>query len=132
MEIEEVTWCAGFFDGEGCIDLQHTRTGAWISHVNLVQRDETPLVVFEKAFGGSRSVTGPKKDAILLSFRKAEARHLLSTLLPYLVVKRRQAELILEYWQIVDNKPYGPWTGEPLARVELLAAEVKRLKRPWL
>jgi hypothetical protein len=117
-------WCAGFFDGEGCIGLYLGKQ--WIASVSVSQRDEMPLMVFQQLFGGTKVPHGPKRDSLRIQFKKVEAWHMLNTLLPHLVVKRKQAELMLEFWQIENIK-----TGSGLKRAEAIAAEIKRLKRPW-
>lgn len=126
----EIAWCAGFFDGEGCIALYHNGK-QWLTMVTLTQRDEMPIIIFEKQFGGKRFMTGPKRDAIRLSFRKLEAQEMLSTLLPYLIVKRTQAVLLLEFWQIACDTSLSLQRGAGLERALVIAEEIKSLKRPW-
>lgn len=107
MEEElSLRYIAGFFDGEGCISLTRRpeiRDGGqgWVC-LRATVCNTRPLVIDEihRRFGGSRAVSLPDKHRkqalyrVVMSDRQAE--RFLACILPYLVVKRAQAELALE------------------------------------
>ena len=102
----KIAWMAGFFDGEGYVgvirnwDRRYQKYNYRVQ-VSLGQVSPFPLEVFREHFGGNLRhqknghqgfwewrVTGEKAYAPM------------RLLAPYLIVKRRQAELILEFGQI--------------------------------
>jgi hypothetical protein len=57
----------------------------------------------------------------------------LERMLPYLVVKRDQARLAIEYQTLVPSQGVGSSTGRyNLGRRRELANQIRQLKRPWL
>jgi hypothetical protein len=56
VEREELSWAAGFFDGEGC--FSYTDKAAYAS-VSIVQVERRPLERFQDAVGGLGTIYGP-------------------------------------------------------------------------
>jgi len=102
-------WAAGFFDGEGCIQIEPRASGGYTSYyVNLAvaQNDRRPLMALQEKFGGqvksaSRSA-GDQCSRWRVSNRGAEA--FLIAVLPHLLVKREQAEIALELRALVGSR----------------------------
>lgn len=98
-------YAAGFFDGEGCIQIARMRRkgkhDVYALRVSANQRDARPLLLFAEHYGGK--VRKHERTRFgqcdmwrwLVSSAKAEA--FLLRVLPYLVVKKDQAELALEF-----------------------------------
>lgn len=89
-------WAAGFIDGEGCIRISHK------VRVSVLQVDPRPLIQLQVLFGGSirinRHSTGPKRRRIYVwEIGSRQARTMLEQILPFLIVKKDQAELALEH-----------------------------------
>ena len=116
LDALRVAWAAGFFDGEGCISISKPinkrKNGVHYTGYQLqaivAQRDRRPLEVIVGLFGGN--ITAVKiHGSTYWYLRKhgAKAAELLEQLLPFLVLKKEQAELALrfhKYWN--DTRPY--------------------------
>lgn len=99
-------WAAGILDGEGCIQISRSRTGHTLNlTVGQSSRDGAPgpmLLRLQSLYGGriwehrTRHRLGRRPHHVWgLVARQAEA--VLRATLPYLVEKRGQAEIALEY-----------------------------------
>ncbi len=104
-------WAAGFVDGEGCFHLQkiwpRPKVGDnWKPRIEVAQTDERPILKLQTMFGGR----------VLKLKRRANRRQVwrwdlcgvpvekaLRRLIPYLVVKKEQAEIVLEYCSIMSH-----------------------------
>jgi hypothetical protein len=98
----ELAWAAGFFDGEGCTDIQH-RHGPVRSYkyvrLQVSQKDRRALDRWVDAIGLGK-VRGPyekaRGDYYRISLSDKEARAALKLMHPYLgTVKREQAARVL-------------------------------------
>lgn len=92
----EIAYLAGFFDGEGCISV--VRGGPTIA-VAVVQVDRRPLDALAEHYGGRVAPHGKPKPGHRQAYRwqiySANARVFLRDILPFLVVKRESAEMVL-------------------------------------
>ena len=100
IDEKDLSYIAGFFDGEGCITLNGNYLGLTVSASNTVLK---PLEFMQKTLGGRiLARTGLKKKfpQHKLSFDwriyGPKAASVLALLLPYLKVKREQAMLGIE------------------------------------
>lgn len=108
---EELAYMAGFFDGDGTINL----LGNGTLRVSFNQTDGTPLLLFHAIYGGSILPWQPKRNREKKRQSGQQPRHrrlqagyrlnqreavlqLLRDLLPLLKEKRAQAEAVLKYW----------------------------------
>lgn len=99
-----IEYIAGFFDGEGCIRATVAKDGKNASglHVFITNTYFPILSMFEQKFGGTTSLrnnSNPKHKATYqwrMSSRK-EIKNFLEQVEPYLIEKREQALLALEY-----------------------------------
>ena len=99
-----LAWAAGFIDGEGCIQApvrlrERNRRGYGLS-LYVGQVDPRPLHRLADTFGGlvypkSRQ-SGERRQMFMWRVTGLTAADALSALLPYLLVKREQAELALQ------------------------------------
>lgn len=116
LKPEAWAYIAGFMDGEGCImAFTHPQSKGIYPRVVLTQRNPAPLKAIHAKCGGylhqdHRGIWRLRWDA-----RKAE--ELLKEVVPYLILKRRQAELALLLFEM-----------EPDERLKA-KEELKRLKR---
>ena len=104
--MEQFAWAAGFFDGEGCVQLykriRHDDWVDWQLMVTAVNTDIRPLVRMKALFGGSIQPMqkAGNKHGYLPSWAwmpsHAKAAKSLEMMLPWLTVKREQAELALQ------------------------------------
>lgn len=123
MNIAHVAWCAGLIDGEGCIGAYPTSAGRFRAVVRVTMTDLEPLnelwVRLRVGTIHNKTVRPPRRPAWCYCISdQGDAEAALRMLLPFLVVKRRQAELAL---QLLEQR------GE---NAIALAYEIGRLKRP--
>ena len=90
-----MAWLAGFTDGEGYMDLGTSARVVWTT------THRPTLVRIQGKIGGSirtlQDVPHCRKPRYQLSVFGPTARAMLTVLLPFLVEKRPQADLILSY-----------------------------------
>src|SRR5262252_6649280 len=96
-----IAWAAGFIDGEGCIGIyaNASRDGRPVYRLSLTASqhgNDAPLERLLSLFGGSITQIQQGKAAYwgVTSKKAADA---IREMLPYLTVKRKQAELALEF-----------------------------------
>ncbi len=115
---KRIEYLAGVVDGEGCL--------LWDGGTRLVVNNTFPpmLEELQEAFGGTISQMGSKKEAhhrTCFQWRLSgeNARAAIRQLIPYLVEKKPQAQLLLLIWEL--RKVPGS--------ANYLNQELKRLKR---
>jgi hypothetical protein len=102
----QLAWAAGFIDGEGCImivrNTAKTSRGVYYTlRINVAQNDPRPLEILSALFGGNvrkRKVKSPLRTHCWeWTISTMQAAHALQQMLPYLVVKREQAEIAIRF-----------------------------------
>ena len=123
-----IAYCAGFFDGEGCIGI-YQRQGYWTIQVTVSQKDPTALEVFRLIFPSySESHHGVVTNLVWMGPAGAGV---LFELLRYLNGKKSQAEAALELAMIQDTRRgrgNSKFTEDEKTRMAVLAQTVKDLK----
>jgi hypothetical protein len=127
-----ICWAAGFFDGEGCINLskqtgKNTRKDGrvWMSYglgVSICQKDPRPLETFHTLFGGHFYPYLVKGQTYWRWHCWSHgALHVLETLMPFMVLKTERAEVAIDFQKSMTawNKDYGrrgypDWVREKL------------------
>ena len=106
---EELAYIAGIIDADGYLGIsrnttkkQRQRSPKYQSEICVINTDKRLMDWFEKRVGGlvnARIVYG-KNDKVSYRWRIKESCHpdFLKMIIPCLVIKQRQAELIVEYW----------------------------------
>lgn len=133
----DLAWAAGFFDGEGCISVVRcTHKGVAREQVQVLldvaQVNPTPLERLVALFGGRIRVSPNGQDgawrihAWRIYGRKAGV--ILQQVLPYLIGKRRQAELCLELISM-QGGPGQRRSDAVYARSLAIAEELRILNR---
>lgn len=109
-EQESIAYCAGLFDGEGCISIgryRKGRNGYAKLQIIVVQKRTDCIDFLIKVFGGNRRMVQRRngKDIywrwVLWANKSVE---FLSKLLPYLIEKKDQAVLAIEFQQMCDSQ----------------------------
>lgn len=125
-----VAYLAGFFDGEGCITcLQYKhedRDDNYGIRAQLSQNDRRPLDLAMETFPGGRLY--PRKNAKVLNvqWHGLNAVDMLEQMLPFLLVKRDEARLAIEFGNIM--RQIGPGQKhKPEAKAR--QGEIKHLLR---
>ena len=134
--MDELTvWAAGFFDGEGCVQItKHKRQSSRhrfqaALDVGLSQKTRKPLDLIQARWGG-RVYTD--RGCYLLRLKTLAAEKFLHAILPYVQVKTDQILLALEYRKELIGQPRcrkHAYTVAEIARVDEFIRELKRLKR---
>lgn len=140
----ELPYVAGIFDGEGYITINKYRhpSGRHIRyqlHVGIGMTDKPVIEAIAKQFGGmSTSYKSPKKVTHRRVFEwrvsSKSAVPFLKAVQPWLMVKKEQAKLVLEFQEHVTSNAsvfkYQPERrGEMYAYREHVLAELKRLHK---
>jgi hypothetical protein len=108
----EAAYLAGLVDGEGTISVWRHRAPrnssgyTYVPIFTIAQANQPFLEEIRDIVGNGSvrranraSLQNPKhKDCYTLSFRAHQTRWVLPQILPYLRIKRRQADLLLEYY----------------------------------
>lgn len=130
----ELAWAAGFLDGEGCFSLRkfspaarakglHEATrGATIS---AAQTSAEPLYKLAEILGGRVRDHRGKTSAVKQTWQweicsKDGVRYAIPLLLPYLVVKKQEAEIVLAYAQEPSNRGRKYTNDEITRRLNLI------------
>ncbi|KKM15745.1 hypothetical protein LCGC14_1692950 [marine sediment metagenome] len=111
-----IEYFAGLFDGEGCICIARAKQGwknsrskspAYELKVFIRMSDVRPIQIFKERFDGNISfqeykpVNHRPTHCFYCSHTKAE--RVVKELLPYLIVKKEQAEVALEFQQYMRD-----------------------------
>lgn len=120
---DRTAWCAGFFDGEGTIALYTANDGYTRLRIAVYQRVLEPVEVYVELWGGK--VTQNTNSMYQWQAVGKRAGQALVDMLPYLVVKKPQAELALQFLELSKQFVRHP-------DFATMIQEMKDLKRPWL
>ena len=99
----QLAWLAGFIDGEGCVRISRDRTRhdnlSYTLSIQISQKDPAILREIQANWGGSLYHKQPERNGGVynLQIKSRQGAVLLEALLPYLRVKRTQAELALGF-----------------------------------
>lgn len=106
----ELVYLAGFIDGEGCIGLvpvqgygkrAHNTTSSMQVRLSATNTNITPLNLCKKCFGGCitphHKPERGRKDCWRWTLPSQKAINAILELRPYLRVKHKQADLIIEF-----------------------------------
>ena len=123
---DELVYLGGFFDGEGCIHVGKdcdARSAHGARHqlvVQVVQTSEYPLDRYMRRWGGTIfHRTRPQKEGHNLVwawrlFKKEGCKRFCDDILPYVIIKKPQIELCLEFTKLLmENYGYNRWNPMP-------------------
>lgn len=115
ITVAQIAYLAGIIDGEGCIHILKQRKGKFVYYTLFMQvanTDPKLMLWIQEIFGGNvrpRKLCRSNKRNVwqwVLAARQAE--EVLRLVIPFLVVKKDQAELSLQFRDsYVGNRPYG-------------------------
>lgn len=105
MNAEFIPYFAGFFDGEGAIFVSKTHVRGYLSYRPRMEVSNTHLAVMETIAVELRTTISNRRefdDVRKTQYRVSviswsECQALCETLLPFLLVKNRQAEIMLKW-----------------------------------
>lgn len=124
---EDLIWMAGFFDGEGHIDIgkyKSNKYGLLVASVTNMKRDGvTPF----RIFGGSIFIAN-KFNVWRWQAYGGEAKTLLEALLPYLRLKRDTANIAITFQNTVGQYGKRPLTSALLRKRDALIKRFRELQ----
>lgn len=96
-----LAWAAGFIDGDGSIGIyRNGKRQAYILFLQATQVNPAPLKVLQELFGGSvrqQPGGGKRRDYFLWAIAAQKAGSALRQILPFLQMKREEAEIGLAF-----------------------------------
>ena len=134
MEEVEKAYLAGIIDGEGTVTLmRHHQNETPAPYVAISNNDLKLLHWVKKKIGAGTITTKPRreqhhKDSYTWCLRFDKAIAFLNSIKGYLIIKRRQADLIVKEYKSVTSRS-GRYTPELLRRKIKLVAKVKELNQ---
>lgn len=110
----DIAWAAGFLDGEGCFTLTKqsgkTHESQRALHISASQVRLEPLVKLEELFGGKvkkhsrKTMKGTTIYVWLLGQNARKVEVFLPQVIPYMVVKKREAEILLDFASTIRRR----------------------------
>jgi hypothetical protein len=128
----EIAWAAGFLDGEGSFVISRVKSkspAASVLHRPLISVAQTGdpecLRRLKRLFAGyviraTRKTSAGRTFYMWRLDSARELRRVIPKLLPYLIVKRAEAEVVLQLAQRIAPRPVGP---KRLAEIEIATRE---------
>jgi hypothetical protein len=126
----ELAYFAGILDGEGCLSMSAPtrRTGQYATQIFVGNTDARLIHWIHARFGGTVALR-PRQASAKPTHKQlwrwllsgSDIVPVLSAVSPYLVIKREQAQLILEMRQTM--KPVGSNQTQPLSNAVLTRRE---------
>ena len=147
-DIVTLSYAAGIIDGEGCISLHRANDSeykakcSYALHVAVSMTDMVVPAWLYLNFGGSlchyKGRTPNRKDTHMWTVAAENARRFLIDVLPYLKLKKPQAEIAVEF-QTIKHSNRGRWNSrnsKPFILIEaesILASKIHALNggEPW-
>jgi hypothetical protein len=145
-EIEKSAYAAGIFDGEGYVDIYQatlskaSKSPSLMLRVVISQKDGRLMHWLQDNFGGH--VQQARKDKYSIyrwDIRSQAAARFLSQILPYIVVKKEQALIALQYETmkgkyletLKGSRGFRQLTEKEMQERLALKDQLKKLKREY-
>jgi excisionase family DNA binding protein len=104
VSVLDIAYIAGLIDAEGCLSISQRRRKhvvyAYDAVISINMTDELPIKFITEKAGGTyskQSFKGKRKSVYRYSIKCKSAEPVLALLIPYLIVKKEQAHLLLEF-----------------------------------
>jgi hypothetical protein len=117
----KIAYIAGLFDGEGCVRIYTEDNKKWFILQITISNTCVPLLLeIQKHYGGN--VSG-RRNGLCYSWSMTSkpAAEILKKMLPYLIVKKEQAEIAIEFQARKEHGGY--WRDKQITEKEL---EIRR------
>ena len=133
LTTNQLAYIAGLFDGEGTLvigkySIKSQKNLAYRGFMALSNTYVPVLVYIKSLIGGKIIEQGIGKKCYSLSLSANEIRAVLPELLPYLIIKKEQAEVILNFFERQASRHFGLLTSEDLIFNEECYQKIKNLK----
>jgi hypothetical protein len=118
---DHAIYFAGLFDGEGCVNICERKphyggpgqvTPTFRCELSLANTHHGVMLHIIEAVGGNlfkmkrlalKKNGQPRRAVWRWSAGQAESHHILTQIVPFLIVKRKQASLALTYWDSINQ-----------------------------
>jgi hypothetical protein len=121
-------YVAGFFDGEGCVNISTDRYGKPYLRILVVNTDVSVLEKFKEKWGGDISHNKRQKENWKRSFTwrlsHYKAIEFLAELEPHLIVKKKQANLAISFYETKPGKG-TKWSDEMLQKANAIIDQIR-------
>ena len=111
-------YAAGFFDGEGCVNCSSSRNNSFV-RILVVNTNIDVLNAFQAVWGGDINANYKQKahwkQAYTWRLQHKAATNFLTEILPFLIIKRQQAEAAIAFNQLRPGQG-NKWTEESKAQ----------------
>lgn len=130
---------AAWIDSEGCFAMikqpskkTQRHSDSWNIRLSIVQADKRPIKWAQRTFGGScnKGTGGTNAPMWYWLCHAANMEAIITRCLPFFLVKREQALLILEYRRTL-TLGRRRLTPEVVLQREVIRQRLGMLKRPW-
>jgi hypothetical protein len=110
---ELLAYCGGFFDGEGTVTITTQNSKAKSgrrSHrvqINASQKEISPLILLKHLFGGNIKMKTRRGLRCIYTWwvgGRDKQKRFLELILPYLIVKKAEAEIAKEFLETVSGE----------------------------
>ncbi len=133
MKEAEKAYLAGIIDGEGTVTLARNRKNETPSPSVTVANNNLELLEWIKGLVGGTIISKKKhkahhSDSYAWAMRSDKAIQLLKDVRQYLIVKKPQADLIINKYKSVTHRA-GKYTPEMLEKKTRLVAEIRMLNK---
>ena len=101
LPVEELGYIAGFIDGEGCLSFHKEKGGSHSPFVSICNTNQEVIQWFKNKFDwGYKGYTDNRREKPKWNLEMRGMKRIVPLLLaiqPYLIVKKKQANLLLEF-----------------------------------
>jgi len=111
-----IQYVAGFFDGEGCVNIYQTKKGVKKDRIgyqlttSIFNSDKEVVEKLKKSLGGYIQIrkrnTDKWKDGYVWRLITNHASKFLKEILPFLIIKKEQAKVAIEFQELRQRKTY--------------------------
>ena len=121
-------YTAGFFDGEGCVNISSDRLGKPYIRILVVNTDNSVLQKFQEKWGGNITHNKRHKENWKRSYTwrlsHQKAINFLKDLEPHLIVKKKQTNLAISFYEITPGKG-TKWSDESLQKAKEIIDQIR-------
>jgi|SRR3990167_9739981 len=133
-----LAYAAGVIDSDGCILIARSHGHQYWERISVEQREPAGIQVLANLFGGQPRIRKRVQTTTMCvwAIQGRQAHAALAALLPYLQIKRQQAENALQVRKLVDTgklvSTQGRGTGHGRGHQKRPADISEALERIWL
>lgn len=127
-------YAAGFFDGEGCVSIQRawdrkSHCYRWLMLVQVANQNRFVLEKLRKVYGGGIAVqtSGRRRPLYLWQLTGSKTGTFLAKLRPWLIVKKKQAQIGIEFRSLLSHRNWFRVPKKNLKRRLLLLRRLRAL-----